>query len=218
MGCSTARNKGTCDNRRTIKREALEALVLSGLKHQLMEPELCTGFAEEYARHLNQLRLAKTAGIEAAKSELVRVAREHEKLIVANCNGVPAERVKDRMWELDARQKELEVQLDNAEEDPVLIHPNMGKLYREQVSRPAQALNDESIRAEASELLRSLIDRITVTPDPKTGKPVIDLEGDLAGILSLSQTIKNAASVREGDVAKYKLVAGVGFEPTTFRL
>ncbi len=55
MGCSTARNKGTCDNRRTIKREALEELVLCGLEHQLRDPVLCTVFAEEFARHLNRL-------------------------------------------------------------------------------------------------------------------------------------------------------------------
>ena len=102
MGCSTARNKGTCDNRRTIKREALEELVLDGLKHHLMEPELCEVFAEEYARHLNVLRMAKNASIEAAKTELVRIDREQEKLVDAICDGVPAIKVKDRMIALEA--------------------------------------------------------------------------------------------------------------------
>jgi len=31
-GCSRARDKGTCSNRRTIKRRDLEAVVLDGLK------------------------------------------------------------------------------------------------------------------------------------------------------------------------------------------
>ena len=31
LGCATARNKGTCDNRLNIRRDALEASVLSGL-------------------------------------------------------------------------------------------------------------------------------------------------------------------------------------------
>src|SRR6185437_14216483 len=38
-GCSTARDKGTCGNRRTIKRRDIEAIVLEGLKEQLMAPE-----------------------------------------------------------------------------------------------------------------------------------------------------------------------------------
>ncbi len=70
------------------------------------------------------------------------------------------------------------------------------------------------------EILRSLIDRIVVTPDPDTGKPVVDLEGDLAGILSLGQTSKNAASVSEDGVSQLKLVAGAGFvqDPTMLEL
>ena len=66
--------------------------------------------------------------------------------------------------------------------------------------------------------MRGLIDRIVVTPSSDSGNPVIDLEGDLAGILSLCDTSKNAASISADDVSQVKLVAGVGFEPTTFRL
>ena len=47
-----------------------------------------------------------------------------------------------------------------------------------------------------------------VTSDPDTGKAVVDLEGDLAGILCLGQTSKNAASVSEDGVSQLKLVAG----------
>ena len=41
-GCSTARNKGTCDNLLTLRRDDLEAKVLDGLKHHLMHPEMIT--------------------------------------------------------------------------------------------------------------------------------------------------------------------------------
>ena len=82
------------------------------------------------------------------------------------------------MITLEARQKELEDQLANAKEEPVLIHPNMGKIYRQQVADLAKTLNDQNGRTESAEILRGLIDRIVVTPDPDTGKPVVDLEGD----------------------------------------
>ncbi len=75
----------------------------------------------------------------------------------------------------------------------------------------ANALNDMNGRTEAAEILRSLIDRIIITFDSRTGKLVIDLEGDLAGILSLSQKNKNVASVTEDDVSQLMLVAGAGF-------
>ncbi|WGR72897.1 MULTISPECIES: recombinase family protein [unclassified Bradyrhizobium] len=44
LGCATARNKGTCNNRLNIRRDALEASVLRGLRTHLMEPELFKEF------------------------------------------------------------------------------------------------------------------------------------------------------------------------------
>ena len=38
IGCANARNKGTCDNKATMRREALETAVLDGLQHRLMDP------------------------------------------------------------------------------------------------------------------------------------------------------------------------------------
>jgi site-specific DNA recombinase len=39
LGCSTARNKGSCSSRTAIKRTELEARVLGALKSKLMDPE-----------------------------------------------------------------------------------------------------------------------------------------------------------------------------------
>ena len=47
-GCSSARNRGTCSNRLTIRRDVLEASVLSGLSTHLMEPELVKEFVAEF--------------------------------------------------------------------------------------------------------------------------------------------------------------------------
>jgi site-specific DNA recombinase len=52
---------------------------------------------------------------------------------------------------------------------------------------------------------------------PENGRLEIELLGDLAGILTLSTGGKKP--VTEGrDGLQVTLVAGVGFEPTTFRL
>ena len=47
-GCAAARNNGTCNNRRTIKREILEERVLGGLRDRLLQPDLIAAFVEEY--------------------------------------------------------------------------------------------------------------------------------------------------------------------------
>jgi site-specific DNA recombinase len=66
LGCAAARNKGTCDNRLNIRRDSLEASVLSGLRTHLMEPALFKEFCEEFTREVNRLRIAGGAGLARA--------------------------------------------------------------------------------------------------------------------------------------------------------
>jgi hypothetical protein len=65
-----------------------------------------------------------------------------------------------------------------------------------------------------------LIDAIVLTPED--GELSVYLKGNLAGILTLAQNkAKPLAKVAKGSgslAQQVTLVAGVGFEPTTFRL
>ena len=54
-GCSTARNKGTCNNLLTIRRNVIVEMVLAGLKDQLMQPEAYEEFIAEFNREANRL-------------------------------------------------------------------------------------------------------------------------------------------------------------------
>ena len=109
--------------------------------------------------------------------------------------------------------------LSNADTPPPLMHPNMAGYYREQVSKLRDALDHPDNRTEAADILRTLIDRIELKPVLVEGKKTlaIDLHGHLAGILSLANKAKGGIGE---DIAEKctAMVAGVGFEPTTFRL
>jgi hypothetical protein len=237
FGCSTARNKGTCTNLASIRRDELEGAVLDGLQHRLMDPALCEIFAEEYARHVKAIHVKQSAALEGCRSELVKVRKEIERLIDAIVGGVPGAQVKDRLAKLEGRKAELEARLDATDAPPVAIHPNIGKYYRKQVGELREALNDPDRRAEAVTLIRTLVDRIVLTPQEKgkgTRRLSIDLVGAIAGILAMSAQTKAAPVSRGGrsqaklvagtrlqhklQAEQVKLVAGVGFEPTTFRL
>ena len=76
--------------------------------------------------------------------------------------------------------------------------------------------DDEAQRIEAAEIIRSLIDRIVLTPGED--RIEIDVQGDLAGILTLSAQRKNRAADAAG--SQVKMVAGQdlnlrpsGYEP-----
>jgi len=206
-GCSTARNKGTCDNRLTIRQDELEGLVLSALQSRLMDPALLEEFCTEYTRHLNALRNEKNASLIAAKAELTKLAKERENLIQAIKDGVPASEIKHDLARITARREELEALLDGTKEEPVLLHPNMAGHYRKQIARLTSALNDDENRTEAADLIRSLVDRITLTPNDQ-GKLDISLYGDLAGILSVAANKDRPLDKSDPSVLQVKVVAG----------
>ncbi len=71
------------------------------------------------------------------------------------------------------------------------------------------ALNADENRAEAADLIRSLVDRITLTPNDE-GKLDIYLFGDLAGILSMAANKNRPLQKSDPSVLQVKMVAGAG--------
>ena len=103
-----------------------------------------------------------------------------------------------------------------AEEPLTLLHPKMAEIYRRKVTDLHAALNDdETTRAEAADILRSLIDAIVLVPEGSELK--IELRGDLAGILKIAANEKSP-SITDGLASQVEMVAGIGFEPMTFGL
>ena len=253
LGCATARNKGTCDNRLNIRRDALEASILNGLRKHLMDPALFREFCDEFTREVNRLRMERGADLEVARRELDKVGRQISQIIEAITDGMYHPSMKEKMTGLEARKAELAEKLANADEPPPLLHPNMAALYAQRIGQLYENLQDEDGRARAAETFRSLVDQITLMPD--NGELAIVLRGDLGAILrfaagkknpdflaeaealdnllspgSLVAGGRNRRSLRNGgtnaktsatgsaEVSQLSLVAGVGFEPTTFRL
>ena len=87
---------------------------------------------------------------------------------------------------LQKRREELTHLMDATEEAPVLFHPNMAKHYHKEVRGLIESLNDPATRLEAGTILRSLVERIVLTPREDGKGLAIDLFGDLAGILSMA--------------------------------
>ena len=232
-GCSTARNKGTCDNMQSIRQDQLEGAILSALKNHLMDEELCKVFCEEYTRHMNELRSAHNAKRASYEKELAKLIKAESKMIDAICEGYANEALKEKMHSNEARQKELKALLEEKDEIKVLMHPGIANQYHKEITELIASLGTGERRQEASQLIRSLIDKIVLSPSD--GGLVVDLHGDLAGILGISarghyskteqkllfDQIEEIAGNpgKSGDTEKQvKMVAGAGFEPATFRL
>ncbi|MET4518271.1 hypothetical protein [Bradyrhizobium sp. I1.7.5] len=210
LGCATSRNKGTCDNRLNIRRDALEASVLSGLRTH-MEPDLFKEFCDEFTREVNRLRIERGAGLAAMRDELPRIERELGKLLAAIKAGGPIEAIVEDMKRLEARKAVLKDQLANAEEPPPLLHPNMAEIYRQRIAALYESLQNEDGKTETAEVFRTLVDQVTLVPDK--AELAIVLRGDLASILRFAANRKNPDVLSEAGVlvallSQESLVAG----------
>jgi site-specific DNA recombinase len=201
-----------------MRRADLEGTILYALQHRLMDERLTKIFCEEYARAMNRLHGQRSAQREGDASRLSKIDQELDRLVRAIMDGVPASRVKEKMAELEAEKEKLEATLSHEPEDKIRIHPNMASYYREKIAALRPALTNEERRPQAVEIIRQLVDRVTLTPDTAGKKLEIALEGHIAGILSLATNAKAPLDENDACVQVTKLVAGVGFEPTTFRL
>jgi site-specific DNA recombinase len=96
----------------------------------------------------------------------------------------------------------------------VRLHPNLAQLYQERVAKLHNALFEPEMRTEALELIRGLIERVELHPNADGFR--IELIGEIANMMTLSAGAESVGS--ELERASVKVVAGEGFEPSTFRL
>jgi site-specific DNA recombinase len=208
LGCFGAREKGTCDNRLTIRRDEVEARVLKALEEKLLRQDLFDEFCDEFTREMNRLRMEHRASLSTAAREIERIDARRKKLIEMVMEGVAPSVVKDELNANAARREQLEAQLAATEEPPPLLHPEMARIYRTKVRELAKALQEPESRSEATEALRGLVDAILLTPNASGDALQIELKGNLAAMLGA--TVQSKRSPESDDLSlQVSLVAGL---------
>ena len=213
VACAAARKLGTCEQRRSFRRGELEDAVLDLLRNRLMQPDAVAEFVRAFGDEMNAQRGDETATRSRQEAERAALKRKLDGLYDAIAEGLRTPGLKEKLEDLEARVTALDEALAAPAPSPVRLHPNLSELYRRKVTELSATLTDPGIRMQALEVVRGLIERVTVHTDDD-GTVTLDLEGALTAMLSLAQPEAGRA-LGEGSV---KVVAGVGFEPTTFRL
>ena len=199
-----------------MRRDILEETILDELKGRLMDPELFKVFEREFSEEIGRLNAERSIDKGKVRSDLDRVAVQIERLVMAIADGADAQALNTKIKDLEQRQTDLLRMLEEAMDPEPLLHPNLAVLYREKIAGLRDALYQPDARDEAFELVRSLIERVVLTP--VEGDLRIDLHGEIAGILSICDDRKKPASSSKRRAEQIKMVAGGGFEPPTFRL
>jgi site-specific DNA recombinase len=207
LACSAARGSGTCSNRQSIRRAALEALILDGLRQRLMAPELVEEFIRAFQTEINLQRREDDALHDAKRRELADVKRKLDGLIEAIAEGLRAPGLQQRLDELEARRTEIEQSLAAAPTTPVRLHPNLAQVYRRQVEQLQHALDHPEIRDEAVQILRGLIEHVSIGPADNGLE--IEIVGEIAKMVELGIESKSKrANLDERLTRSVKVVAG----------
>jgi site-specific DNA recombinase len=148
-------------------------------------------------------------GRQAAEAELAKIDTRLKKLVDAIAQDVPVRTLAAEIGRLESRQDELRAKLADPAAPRVFLSPNMAALYKERVAGLHEALAAPERSQEAFEAIRTLIERVVLTP--VNGKLTVDLHGQIAAILRLaSGKLPNDPLGPDGE--QLVMVAGAGFD------
>ena len=198
-------------NALSIKRQAIENRVLSGLKGRLMAPELIATFIEEFTAEINRHAFEAEHDRRTRERELTAVTRKIDAILKAVEDGMNTPSMKDRLLAHEECKSELQAALETPL-PPLRIHPNIHKIYERKVADLVNVLNDDSIKAEANEVIRGLVDKVVLTPAPDGSGLDAQLHGDLAEILAFCDTdsLKEKRPGSKEPGSQLSVVAGAG--------
>jgi site-specific DNA recombinase len=215
LGCVAHREKGTCDNNHTVLLTELQPRVLGGLKERMLAPEVFAEFVDEYRQVLKRSQSDDAEKRESIAHQLTTVTSRIVRVVDAIADGTASPALKAKLADLETEKARLEAEQQAIKDmvRPPEIHPNLPELYKRRVADMERALTKSDLeRAAASEILRSLIEGITVYPGARRGETVIAVAGSIPAILDF-------ADRRQGERSTNRSVAMVvprgGIEPPT---
>ena len=160
----------------------------------------------EFTAELNRQRSDLADEKVSLQSELERATRRIDKLVGAILEGANALAVNAKLQALEANKAVLIDKLSTIPAAEPLLHPALATVYRNKVACLEHALRAPDTHQEAFELIRGLIDSVQLMP--VAGELEIELRGDLAAILALSEPARGSRYSPEKKALQTKLVAG----------
>ncbi len=241
LRCKSARD-GRCRERGRLPISAVERRVVDGIKDHLLEPDVVADAMRAYVAHVrrrdadaNRRRHGLVRDLEEARR---RADRLGELLIAGE---IPT--LRDKLIEADTLITSLGASIEALGPAPAAtLHPTAAEAYRRRVMSLEQSFSEgspEPRRHELIDAVRPLIRKVVVRSNPTApdGWDMV-LHGQLATILYAAEMYadgyENGPAVSSGatsdlenrvsadrrsiPVGTASVGAGVGFEPTTFRL
>jgi len=181
--CSNHVMSGTCANSRTITRAKIEARVLAGLRDKIMAPEIAAEAMRAYQEETNRLNRERRLSHDQDCHTLEKVEKAIREIVTAIEDGGYRRALCDRLDELERQRDDIRTRHAEAPRDLPVLRPAIAEIYRRKVEQLTEALAHPRADHEATETIRGLIERVTLSPGEKPGEMLATLHGDLAAIV-----------------------------------
>ena len=113
--------------------------------------------------------------------ELGKVRHKLDELVEAIASGLRSMIQQNKLAQLEARQAELEQEVQAPSHKAVTLPPDLSAAYRQEVEQ----LGGSTEGTENKELIHSLIERVTITPTTTGNGPEVELRGEIAAMISM---------------------------------
>ena len=209
-GCSHHFYRGTCPNGLQVRKDTLEQQLLTGLQSAVLEPNTLAYAVEEFCRQLKDATGSLSRETDRATSRKRQLETEIGRLVSAIADGANSASVMAAIDQKEQELRELDQHLSAAHKHQPPVGPSdvAGFVTRRLLDLPS-LLNSDVTQARA-ELLRHVTEiRMVPHGTNKCGSYVAEGEWNLLGGYLETDRARHLLGVRA------RLVAGVGFEPTT---
>jgi DNA invertase Pin-like site-specific DNA recombinase len=176
--CAGNRERGDCDNKRTVTRSHIEKRVLKALQNHLAEPELIAEYVKAYQEERKKLQQAERGNAKQKQKQIALLKDEIKRGVDLLLKGLAPDSVAIEIKKKEIELKKLEEEMQDVAISPVEIHPAAAEKYKRIVENLHEHM-DSDVFAE----VRKLIDKIVVTP--KGRELDIVVHGQLAALLSI---------------------------------
>ncbi|MEN5300121.1 recombinase family protein [Brucella sp. TWI559] len=186
--CSNHIGKGSCDNGRTIQRDALESMVLSGMKNHLADAAMISIAQRAFSSAQRQFEEDAVSGNTGLKPQLVQTQKEIAALLNAIKAGMFHESMKAELDRLECAKANLERRLSASPNHRRSVSIDLDKSFHDKLNDLTRCLNQREDIHVAGEIIRSLIDKIVIHPHALRGHMEIRVTGSIAAIFKKTES------------------------------
>jgi hypothetical protein len=142
-----------------------------------MQPDAVAEFVSAFSATENARNSEAERRHRARCKALADVERKLEGLMDAIADGFRTPGLLQKLEEAEARKDELTTELAAPAPPPIRLHPKLAELYRAKVADLVDSLRDPAIKPHALDILRGLIERVSVRSSRHDGCTVMELQG-----------------------------------------